>query len=148
MTTGPFLYDDGPAPLHTGTPRRRPGLLFAIFGGTAAFAVLMVLGLFLLKGSAGDQARESAGVFVAALEKGDIETAHGLLCDDERARLAPDEVAGAYLAGTGGEPVDARTAEHDGATAQEVVVEWDDGSSSTLVVVREDGPRVCGSPAG
>ena len=44
MTNGPFLYDDGPAPLHTGTPRRRPWLLLAIFGGTAVVAVLMVLG--------------------------------------------------------------------------------------------------------
>ena len=33
MTSGPFLYDDGPAPLHTGTPRRSGKLLVAIFGG-------------------------------------------------------------------------------------------------------------------
>src|SRR3954465_13515411 len=102
MSTGPFLYDEGPAPLHTGTPRRRPWLLLAIFGGTALVAVLMVVALPLLKGSADEQARESVGVFLAALGKGGTETAHGLLCDDERARLAPDEVAGAYLAGEGG----------------------------------------------
>ena len=143
MTNGPFLYDDGPAPLHTGTPRRRPWLLLAIFGGTAVFAVLMVLALPLLQGSADEQARESVGVFLAALEKGDTETAHGLLCDEERARLAPDEVAGAYLAGDGGHVVG--TQEADGGSEQHVRVGWDDGSASTLTVVREDGPRICGT---
>jgi hypothetical protein len=141
MTTGPFLYDDGPAPLHTGTPRRRPWLLLAIFGGTAVVAVLMVLALPLLKGSAEEQARESVGVFLAALGKGDIETAHGLLCDRERARLAPDKVPEAYLVGEGGRVVDT---EEDRDSVQHVRVTWDDGSASTLTIVREDGPRVCG----
>ena len=143
MTNGPFLYDEGPESLHTGTPRRRPWLLLAIFGGTAVVAVLMVLALPLLQGSADEQARESVGVFLAALEKGDTETAHGLLCDEERARLAPDEVAGAYLAGEGGHVVG--TEEADGGAEQHVRVGWDDGSTSTLTVVREDGPRICGT---
>jgi hypothetical protein len=143
--TGPFLYDDGPAPLHTGTPRRRPWLLLAIFGGTAVVAVLMVVALPLLKGSADEQARESVGVFLAALGKGDTETAHGLLCDDERARLAPDEVAGAYLAGEGGHVVGTEEAEEDGESVQHVRVGWDDRSATTLTVVREDGPRICGT---
>ena len=143
MTNGPFLYDEGPAPLHTGTPRRRPWLLLAIFGGTAVVAVLMVLALPLLQGSADEQARESVGVFLAALEKGDTETAHGLLCDEERARLAPDEVAKAYLAGEGGHVVN--TQEADGGSEQHVRVGWVDGSTSTLTVVREDGPRICGT---
>ena len=143
MTNGPFLYDEGPAPLHTGTPRRRPWLLLAIFGGTAVVAVLMVLALPLLQGSADEQARESVGVFLAALEKGDTETAHGLLCDEERTRLAPDEVAKAYLAGGGGHVVG--TQEADGGSVQHVRVGWDDGSASTLTVVREDGPRICGT---
>jgi hypothetical protein len=141
--TGPFLYDEGPESLHTGTPRRRPWLLLAIFGGTAVVAVLMVLALPLLRGSADEQARESVGVFLAALEKGDTETAHGLLCDEERARLAPDEVAGAYLVGEGGHVVG--TQEADGGAEQHVRVGWDDGSASTLTVVREDGPRICGT---
>jgi hypothetical protein len=144
MTDGPFLYDDEPAPLHTGTPRRRGGLLLAIFGGTVVAAVLMVVGLPLLNGTAAEQARESAGVFVAALEKGDTETAHGLLCDKERARLAPDDVAPVYLVGRHGHVVSAEEAEVDGASVEQVRVTWDDGSASTLTVVGEGGPRICG----
>jgi hypothetical protein len=144
MTTGPFLYDDEPAPLHTGTPRRRSGLLLAIFGGTAVLAVLMVLALPLVKGSAEEQARESAGVFLAALEKGDTGTAQELLCEQERARLDEDEVARTYLSGEGGKVVGSAEAEVDGEPAQEVRVEWDGGSRSTLIVVRDGGPRVCG----
>ena len=52
MTNGPFLYDEGPEPIHTGAPRRRQGLLLWIFGGTALVAVLMVVLLPLVKGSA------------------------------------------------------------------------------------------------
>ncbi|MCW2635797.1 MAG: hypothetical protein JWQ99_2164 [Blastococcus sp.] len=142
--SGPFLYDDDPAPLHTGTPRRRGGLLLAIFGGTVVAAVLMVFALPLINGTAEEQARESAGVFVAALEKGDIETAHGLLCEGERGHLGPDDVAAAYLVGDGGQVVGAEEADVDGTSVQKVRVSWNDGSGSTLTVVREDGPRVCG----
>ena len=144
MSNGPFLYDDEPAPLHTGTPRRRGGLLVAIFGGTVVAAVLMVVGLPLLNGTAEEQARESAGVFVAALEKGDTETAHGLLCDKERARLGPDDVAPVYLVGRHGHVVGAEPAEVDGAPVENVRVMWDGGSTSTLTVVGEGGPRICG----
>ena len=139
--TGPYLYDDGPEFLHTGVPRRRPWLLLGIFGGTVVVAVLMVLALPLLRGSADEQAREVVGVFLAALGKGDTETAHGLLCDEERARLAPDAVAGAYLVGQGGHVVGIQ----DGGSEQRVRVGWDDGSASTLTVVRQDGPRICGT---
>jgi hypothetical protein len=141
MTSGPFLYDEGPAPLHTGTPRRRSGLLLAIFGGTVVVAVLMVLALFLLKGSAEDQAEEAAGVFMAALEQGDTETAHELLCDEERARLQAEDVAAAYLAGREGRVYGAET---DGGIVR-VRVAWDDGADTPWVVVNEDGPRICGS---
>ena len=90
---GPFLYDDDPAPLHTGTPRRSGKLLVAIFGGTIVVGVLMVLLMPLIKGSPEEQVREAVTVFVGALEKGDLETAYGLLCEDERARMsAPDDV--------------------------------------------------------
>src|SRR4051794_9762829 len=99
--TGPFLYDDDPAPLHTGTPRRSGKLLVLVFGATVVAAVLMVLLLPLIKGSAEDQAREVTGVFLAALDKGDTETAYGLLCEDERARIAPGDVAAEYLDGKG-----------------------------------------------
>ena len=93
MSTGPFLYDDDPAPLHTGTPRNRNGLILALLGGTALFAVVMVVVMTLFKGSGEDQAREVAGVFAAALSEGDIETAYALICDDERNRVVPDELA-------------------------------------------------------
>ena len=57
-----------------------------------------------------------------------------------RARLAPDEVADAYV-GVGspelGEP---------GRDGDErlVPVTWDDGSTSTFTVIGQDGLRVCG----
>lgn len=140
MTTGPFLYDDDPAPLHTGTPRPARGPVLWIFGGTAAFAVLMVVLMLVVKGSGEEQAREVAGVFLAALAEDDVETAHALLCQEERLRLPPGEVAGAYLGEGAGEVGPAR--EDDGA--QLVAVEWADGTSSELTVVGEDGPRICG----
>jgi hypothetical protein len=150
MTTGPFLYDDDPAPLHTGTPRRRQGLLLWLFGGTALVAVLMVVAMPLVKGSPGEQAREVTGVFLAALDKGDNETAFQLLCEAERGTLTPDTVAGRYLAGDGaGQIVSARAADVDGSPVQQVRVQWPDGSLTQLTVVNSDGPHVCGvTPAG
>jgi hypothetical protein len=145
--TGPYLYDDDPAPLHTGVPRRRSGLMLAIFGGTVVVAVLMVLGLPLLKGTGEEQARESAGVFLAALEQGDTETAHQLLCEEERARLEPGKVAQAYL-GEGPAEVGAPREEDGGGSVVHVPVRWADGSSTEWTVIREDGPRVCGVAAG
>jgi hypothetical protein len=149
MTTGPFLYDDDPAPLHTGTPRRRNGLLVLVFGGTVVVALLMVGLSYLVKGSPDDQAREVAGVFLAALEKDDVETAYGLMCEDERAATAPDEVADRYLVPGGGpEVVSVAETEVGGTPAREVSVEWDDGTRSGLIVVNEDGPSVCGIAPG
>ena len=97
MTTGPFLYDDDPAPLHTGTPRRRQGCSSWSSAAPSLVAVLMVGAPAVVKGSPEEQAREVAGVFLAALDKGDIETAYGLLCEDERAATSPDEVGRRYL---------------------------------------------------
>ncbi len=142
--TGPFLYDDEPAPLHTGTPRSARGPLLWIFGGTAAFAVLMVVLMVLVKGSGEEQAREVAGVFLAALAEDDTETAHALLCQEERARLSPGEVAGAYLGEGPGEIGPAR--EDDAARL--VTVRWADGTTSQLTVIGEDGPRICGTTSG
>ena len=143
--SGPFLYDDDPAPLHTGTPRPANGLLLWIFGGTAAFAVLMVVLMSVVKGTGEEQAQEVAGVFLAALAEDDTETAHALLCQEERLRLSPDEVAGAYLGEGTGELGPVR---RDG-DARLVAVQWSDGTSSELTVIGEDGPRICGvTPAG
>jgi hypothetical protein len=144
--SGPFLYDEEPAPLHTGTPRRATGTLLWIFGGTAAFAVLMVVLALTIKGSGSEQAQEVAGVFVAALAQEDTETAYELLCQEERVRLDPDEVAAAYLGEGAGE---VGTARRDGADARRVPVEWADGTTTELTVIGEDGLRICGvSPAG
>jgi hypothetical protein len=145
MSTGPFLYDEGPENLHTGAPRSRHGLLLAVFGGTALLAVLLVVALPLVKGSAGDQARETAGVFLAALEQKDTETAYQLLCEKERARLQPGDLSAAYLTGKDGRVV----ATKDGrAGAQQVAVRWADGSTSRWTVIGEGGARVCGTTAG
>ena len=145
MTTGPFLYDDDPAPLHTGTPRRSGKLLVLIFGGTVVLAVLMVVALPVFKGSAEEQSREVAGVFLSALNQGDTETAHQLLCDDERARLAPGEVAAAYVGDGVGEVEGAEEATVDGEPAQRVLVGWADGATTELLVVNEGGARICGT---
>jgi hypothetical protein len=143
MTTGPFLYDDDPAPLHTGTPRRRPALLLAIFGGTAAFAVLMVVLMTVVRGSGEEQAQEVAGVFLKALAQDDTQTAHELLCQEERVRLSPEEVAGAYLREGTPELGPVR----DDGDARLVPVQWSDGTTTELTVVGENGPRVCGVSA-
>ena len=142
-STGPFLYDDGPEPLHTGTARRRPFLLIAIFGGTAILAVLMVLALPLIKGSPGDQAKDAVGVFLAALQKGDTTTAHQLLCAKEAARLQPSGIAAAYAGSATGTVTGVRS-DPDGTT-QQVDVRWSDGSSTHIAVVPEDGAHVCGT---
>ena len=143
MSSGPFLYDDDPAPLHTGTPRRRPALLLAIFGGTAAFAVLMVVLMTVVRGSGDEQAQEVAGVFLKALAQDDTQTAHELLCQEERVRLSPEEVAGAYLREGTPELGPVR----DNGDARLVPVQWSDGTTTELTVIGENGPRVCGVSA-
>jgi hypothetical protein len=142
--TGPYLYDDDPAPLHTGTPRRRQGLLIAILAGTVLVAVGMVAAMFLVKGSPEEQAQEVAGVFLAALEQDDTETAHQLLCQAERANLSPASVPQAYLDATPGRVVGSGAA---GEGQLSVEVRWADGSMSQWIVISEDGPRICGATA-
>jgi len=145
MSTGPFLYDDEPAPLHTGTPRRRQGLLVLIFGGTAVLAVLLVALMPLIKGSPEEQASEAAGVFVAALAEGDLETAYGLLCEDERNRVAVEDLETEY-AGSGTASVTGTEAtEVDGEPGYDVTVRWSEGGSEVLKVINEDGASVCGT---
>ncbi len=142
--TGPFLYDDGPAPLHTGAPRRSGKILVLVFGGTVLFAVLMVVLTLVLRGTGSEQAKEVSGVFLAALAADDTETAYGLLCQDERIRLSPEEVADEYLAE--GDPR-LGTVREDGE-ARLVPVEWSGGTTSELTVIGEDGLRVCGTTPG
>jgi hypothetical protein len=148
MSQGPYLYDDDPAPLHTGTPRPARALILAVIGGTVAVAVGMAVGLPLVKGSPEEQAREVTGVFLAALAQDDLETAYGLLCDEERIRLVPQAVPTEYAAGGSGEITGTIADEVDGAPVQRVEVVWSDGSTSTLTVVSEQGSRVCGTSAG
>jgi hypothetical protein len=147
MSSGPFLYDDDPAPLHTGTPRSRNGLLLAIGGAVVLVAVLMAVLLPVITGSADEQAEEVAGVFVAALSQGDTETAYQLLCDDERARLQPEDLAGAYLQEGVPEVTGSRVGAGDAPTRL-VDVRWGGGASATtseIVVVPEGGTKVCGT---
>ena len=148
MSTGPYLYDDDPAPLHTGTPRPARALILAVIGGTVAVALGMAVGLPLVKGSPEEQAREVTGVFLAALAQDDLETAHGLLCAEERLRLAPQAVPTEYAAGGSGEITGTIADEVDGAPVQRVEVAWSDGSTSTLTLVSQQGARVCGTSAG
>jgi hypothetical protein len=144
VTEGPYLYDEGPEPLHTRPGRRRPGLLLAILLGTVVVAVGFVVALPLVKGTAGEQSTQAAQVFFAALRQGDTETAYGLLCTDERNRLQPDQVAAAYL--QPGTPTVEKAS--DAGTAERVTVHWSDGGAVTrtfLTVVNEDGAHVCGT---
>ena len=141
---GPFLYDDGPAPLHTGAPRRSGKFLVLIFGGTVLFAVLMVVLALVVRGTGSDQAKEVAGVFLAALAADDTETAYELLCQEERGRLSAEDVAGEYLAA--GDPL-LGTVRKDG-DARLVPVEWSGGTTSELTVIGEDGLRICGTTPG
>ena len=140
MTSGPFLYDDDPAPLHTGAPQRSGKILVFILLGTVVVAFLAVWASVAVRGTPGEQATEVTGVFLAALAADDTETASALLCEDERARLTPGEIAAAYV-GVGspelGEPG------RDG-DKRLVPVTWDDGTTSTFTVIGQDGLRVCG----
>ncbi len=147
MSTGPYLYDDDPAPLHTGTPRSGRGLLIALLAGTALVAVGMVAAMYLVKGSPEEQATEVAGVFLAALEQDDTETAHQLLCQAERANLSPASVGPTYLGEGPGQIGTPHGDEVSDGSVLHVPVRWADGSSTEWTVIGEDGPRICGISA-
>jgi len=149
MTDGPLLYSEGPEELHTGTPRRRRGLLAALGIGTVAVALLVGALLPLITGSATAQAKQVTTVFLKANAAKDTETSYGLLCDSERQRLSPGQVAGAYLGPTPGKVVGAAEVKRNGDTVETVDVRWADGSTSRYTLVNESGPRICGThPAG
>ena len=140
MTNGPFLYDDEPEPLHTGAPRNRNRQLVAIVTVTALLAVLTVGALFFFRGSAAEQSEEVVGVFLAALEAGDTETAHELLCLEERSRVDAGELEGSYAGDLPGEVVGSS----DAGDVQQVEVRWADGGTSEYAVISENGARLCG----
>ncbi|MGY1839130.1 MULTISPECIES: Rv0361 family membrane protein [unclassified Modestobacter] len=150
MTTGPFLYDDDPAPLHTGTPRRRTGFLLAMLIGTVLVAVAMAATIGVFKGSAEEQATEVATVFIRALDAGDLPTAYDLVCDDVRARVLAPDLAETYLR-PGTPEVTSTTGDVvDGVPVQRVDVRWDDDGAvarTQLTVVPEGGTKVCGTRA-
>jgi hypothetical protein len=145
--TGPDLYDDGPEQLHTSAPRRRTGLLVVLLGGTVLLALVAVVLLLVVRGSPTEQAEESVGVFLAALDQGDGETAHALLCEDVRAEFEPGRVPAEYEQSVPGEVVGSTERDVDGAPVVEVEVRWADGGTSEIVVVNEGGPHVCSNPA-
>jgi hypothetical protein len=143
MSNGPYLYDDDPAPLHTGTPRSGNRLVLVLMLGTVFVAIGSVIAMYVVRGTPDERAQEVVGVFVAALTADDTETAHELLCEDEQARLSPDEVAEAYLGAPPGEVGDVHDDE-SGNGPKHVEVRWDDGSTSELVVTADGGRRICG----
>jgi len=142
---GPFLYDDDPAPLHTGEARNRNGTLIALIAATVAVALLAVGGMVWFKGTASDQAEEVAGVFTKALAAGDTETAYALICDAERARITSDELAGEYLHPGTPAITGARADRVDDEPVRYVQVRWGAGVSTELTVVPEGGTKVCGT---
>jgi hypothetical protein len=148
MTTGPYLYDDGPSSLHTGTPRSRRGLLLALFGATIAVAVLMVVTLPLIKGTPAKQARDTVGVFLRALAAGDDETTHQMLCTAEQARLPAADVAGTYGGALPGRVTGSTETQAGGSTVEHVTVRWVDGRTSRITVIGESGPHLCGVTSG
>jgi hypothetical protein len=108
----------------------------------------MAVGLPLVKGSPEEQAREVTGVFLAALAQDDVETAYGLLCQEERARVTPQALPAEYAPGGAGEVTGTIADQVDGTPVQRVEVTWSDGSTSVLTVASEQGARVCGTSAG
>jgi len=141
---GPYLYDDDPAPLHTGTPRNRNWTIIVLLGLTVLLAVATVVGMFVFRGSPEDEATQVAGVFVAALAAGDDETASGLLCED----LTPGDTAAAdalepYRGLAGGRAGEAQEEQTDDGPVMVVPVRSADADAE-LVLVPEGGPKVCG----
>src|SRR3712207_5746875 len=132
---------------------RSNGIVLGIFGATIAVGVGMVVALPLVKGTAEEQAREVVGVFTAALAADDLETAGGLLCQAEHDRAEAEgvdagQVAAGYARPGTAEILAVEPGEYEDRDSREVRVRWDDGGAateSTVVVVLEEGPRVCGT---
>jgi hypothetical protein len=148
VSAGPFLYDDGPAPLHTGAPRQRNGLIIGLLGGTVVFSVAMVVLMTLWSGNGEDQSRQVATVFTSALSQGDLTTSYALVCDDVRAAMPPDQLAAQYLHPGVPQVTGSESSEYAGSPAELITVRWDDAGSVTttvLTLVPEGGTKVCGT---
>lgn len=141
---GPFLYDDEPERLHTGTPRNANRLLLVVMLGTVLVGVAMVLLLPVVRGTPEEQSTAAVNAFYAALADGDLDSAGQLLCQAERQRLADTDPSDEYVRGSGPEVTGTEDDEVDGDTVQRVSVRWDDGATAVVTVVNEDGPSVCG----
>src|SRR5215213_3963909 len=131
---GPYLYDDDPAPLHTGTPRNRNWTIVVLMGLTVLLAVGTVVGMYVFRGSPEDEAEQVAGVFVAALAAGDDETASGLLCE----ALSPDgdsavEALQPYRASAGGTVGRAQEEQTDDGLIMVVPVRSDGGDAELVL---------------
>lgn len=146
--SGPYLYDDEPERLHTAEPRKRNGQLIALLVATVLLALAAVVGLFVVRGSPAEQSEEAVGVFLAALADGDDETAHGLLCAGVRAGTSPGEVPPEYRLPLPARVLGSTETEAGGAPAYDVEIRWADGATTSVTVVNENGPHLCGaSPA-
>ena len=144
VLSGPYLYDDDPAPLHTGTPRNRNWSIVILLVLTVLLAVGTVAGMYLFRGSPESEAEEVAGVFVAALAAGDDETASGLLCEELRTGEAADGALDPFRGPGDGTVGEAREERTDDGPVIVVPGRYDDGASAEFVLVPEGGPRVCG----
>ncbi|MPQ97520.1 hypothetical protein GB931_06200 [Modestobacter sp. I12A-02628] len=150
MSSPDYLYDDDPAPLHTGTPRGRNRWIVAALLGTGLVALLAAYLLPVVNGSATEQSEQAAGVFVSALSQGDVGTAYSLLCDAERARLEEVQLNAEYLQPGTPRVVGSTELDTDDPTV-EVQVEWTDGGATTrttLTMVPQSGAKVCGVAVG
>jgi hypothetical protein len=143
MTSGPYLYDDNPEPLHTGTPRNRNWSIVALLVVTVLLAVGTVVGMYVFRGSPSDEAQERAHVFLAALAADDSETAAALLCEKAREGRTDDQAIEPYAALSSATAGKAREVEEDGKPVVIVPVAGG-GTSTELVLIPEGGPKVCG----
>ena len=99
----------------------------------------------IIIGAPDEQSEEAVGVFLAALQNGDEETARGLLCAEE---LAGGDLPAEYRPALPAEVVGSTESELAGAPAYAVEVRGADGGTTTYTVINQDGPHLCGVVSG
>ena len=114
-----------------------------LLGLTVLLAVGTVVGMYAFRGSPEHEAEQRAGVFLAALSAGDVETAAGLLCEKALDGVSDAEALKPYARLSSGTPGKARELSVDGKPAMVVPVR-SAGASAELLLVPEGGPKVCG----